>query len=526
MHPRPTSSPPESARRRRGRALVFLVLFVLAILGAASPPAHADQLQQIRRSKIMRWGSDAEGGAPYVCLDPRDKTRLIGFEVEIAAALASVLGAEARMVQNDYKSLLPGLNTVNYDLAINGIEITPDLEKTVEFSRPYYLSALQISVRRDDPDIPGIQGLRGKKVGTLEGSLAERLLRGMNEVQVLSFPGQHTPYMDLTNGRCDAVLQDYPIALYYGKPNPQLKFTGDPVSEIRYGIACKKGELGLVKAVNAALDDLARRGTLRLIYERWGLWNEQTSRYFGDLRPGGAPAPAYEEFLRQTSQFRSFGDRVADYLSSMPMLLHGALITLGISTASMMLAVVVGMVLALLRLYGPRVLSVLALVYVEVVRGTPLLIQLYLIYFGLPNVGIQLSPLVAAWLGLGLNYAASESENYRAGILSIPKGQMEAALALGMSPAQAIRHIILPQAIRIALPPVTNDFLALFKDSSLVSVITMVELTKVYGQLAATYNDYIVYGVITAAIYFIMGLPFVRLARILEQRLATAYRHA
>src|SRR3989475_12649749 len=162
--------------------------------------------------------------------------------------------------------------------------------------------------------------------------------------------------------------------------------------------------------------------------------------------------------------------------------------------------------------------------YIEVVRGTPLLIQLYLIFYGLPNIGIRLTPFFAAVFGLGLNYAAYEAENYRAGIQAIPRGQMEAALSLGMTRAQALRHVIVPQAMRLVIPPVTNDFIALFKDSSIVSVITMVELTKVYGQLASTYYDYIGVGILTAAIYFLLGLPFVRLARWAEARLATDKR--
>ena len=200
--------------------------------------------------------------------------------------------------------------------------------------------------------------------------------------------------------------------------------------------------------------------------------------------------------------------------------------TLLISILSMALAVVLGLGLALLALYGAWPLPWLARAYVEVFRGTPLLIQLYLIFYGLPSIGIRLSPLVAAVVGLGFNYAAYEAENYRAGIQSIPRGQMEAALSLGMTRAQALRHVIVPQALRLVIPPVTNDFIALFKDSSIVSVITMVELTKVYGQLASTYYDYIGVGIITAAIYFVMGLPFVRLARWAEARLATDQRVA
>ena len=110
-------------------------------------------------------------------------------------------------------------------------------------------------------------------------------------------------------------------------------------------------------------------------------------------------------------------------------------------------------------------------------------------------------------LGLGLNYAASESENYRAGIQAVPRGQTEAALALGMSRWQCLRQIILPQALRVVIPPVTNDFIAMFKDSSIVSVITMVELTKVYGMLAMSTYDYIGLGLMTAGIYFALSYP-------------------
>src|SRR6185312_14216816 len=114
------------------------------------------------------------------------------------------------------------------------------------------------------------------------------------------------------------------------------------------------------------------------------------------------------------------------------------------------------------------------------------------------------------------------AENYRAGILSIPKSQMDASQALGMSGGQSLRHIILPQAIRVVIPPVTNDFIALLKDSSLVSVISMVELTTTYGQLASTYFDYLGIGLLTALIYFLLGLPFVRLSRYFEARLGTS----
>src|SRR5262249_34497711 len=139
---------------------------------------------------------------------------------------------------------------------------------------------------------------------------------------------------------------------------------------------------------------------------------------------------------------------------------------------------------------------------------------------GLPEIGIRLNAFIAAILGLGLNYSASEAENYRAGIQAIPRGQTEAALALGMNRWKTLRHIVLPQAFRVAIPPVTNDFIAMFKDSSIVSVITMVELTKVYGMLAMSTYDYIGLGLMTAAIYFALSYPASIFAGWLEKKLA------
>jgi polar amino acid transport system substrate-binding protein len=152
------------------------------------------------------------------------------------------------------------------------------------------------------------------------------------------------------------------------------------------------------------------------------------------------------------------------------------------------------------------------------------LIQLFFIFYGLPNVGVRLSPFIAGTLALGLNYAAYESENYRAGLEAVPRAQMEGAMALGMTKLQALRHVILPQALRVTLLPMTNDFIALLKDSSLVSIITLVDLTRTYGQLATVNYDYFGTGVIVAVIYLLIGTPFVRLARWIENRLQVSVR--
>jgi His/Glu/Gln/Arg/opine family amino acid ABC transporter permease subunit len=477
----------------------------------------------VSAAEPLRWGADSEGGAPYVYPDPKDPSTIVGFEVDIAAALGRELGRAPVFVQNQWDGLIPGLLRGNYDMALNGLEITPDREQVIRFTIPYYATSEQLSVRKDESSINSLADLKGRTAGTLKFSLAQRILEKEGGIEIRSYEGQINAYEDLANGRLDAVLMDWPIALYYSRPNPALKLTGAPIGRLEYGIGVRPDDAPLLKELNRALIKLMREGDLRRIYDTWGMWNAETETLFEKL---AGSSSALDEFTRTMAEKRPWRDRMRQYVGYLPLLGRGAAMTLVISITGMALAVTLGLLLALTYLYGPRPAAWLSRAYIEVVRGTPLLIQLYLIFYGLPNIGIRLTPFFAAVFGLGLNYAAYEAENYRAGIQAIPRGQSEAALSLGMTQTQALRHVIVPQALRLVIPPVTNDFIALFKDSSIVSVITMVELTKVYGQLASTYYDYIGIGLLTAAIYFVIGLPFVRLARWAEARMAVDRRVA
>jgi polar amino acid transport system substrate-binding protein len=199
-------------------------------------------------------------------------------------------------------------------------------------------------------------------------------------------------------------------------------------------------------------------------------------------------------------------------------LLEGAAMTLGLSLASFLIACPFGLLLAVLRLYAGGLARMAAAAYVEVFRGTPLLLQLYVLYFGIADL-IRLGPVTAAILGLGLNYAAYEAEVHRGALLSLPRGQSEAARALGLNEIQTLRHVLLPQSLRNALPALTNDFVALLKDSSLVSVITVVELTKRMTILSVELRDWVLPGVVCAGLYFVLGFPLSRLSRRLERSL-------
>lgn len=469
--------------------------------------------------KILRWAADSESNAPYIFQDPRDPSRIIGFEVDIVTAISEVLGYEPKFIQNQWDGLIPGLYRNDYDIAINGIEITEDRKKEVNFSIPYYITHEQLVVMNNVYDINSLTDLIGKNVGALKNSLAERILRAKGGINVVTYEGEINAFIDMKNGRLAAVLVDAPIAIYFIATNPEYKIVGQPIGEISYGIAIRKSDTILLKQINYALEITKRKGRLREILEQWNLWNYMMETFLNDFSPSNVPHSKYQYFVESVGKRTDFFSRLSLYWKFMPVFLQAALITLGISILAMLVAIVFGLILALMRIYGPCVISKIAVIYIEAIRGTPLLVQLYLIFYALPSIGIKLSPFLAAILGLGLNYAAYEAEIYRAGFFAIPKGQIEAAISLGMSKLQAVWHIIIPQAIKIVIPPITNDFISLLKDSSLVSVITMIELTKVYNQIASTYYDYLGTGIIVAILYLLLGLPFIRIARYFERKL-------
>lgn len=489
-------------------SILTLILFVRAAEAAEPLP--------------LRWAADAESGAPFAFADPGQVERVIGFEVDIVTALAEKMRRKPVFVQNAWDGLIPGLQRDQYDVVINGLEITEDRKQEILFSEPYFITFTQLIVNRGEERIKSLADVRGRVAGTLKMSVAERILREQPQVDVRTYEAETNAFSDLKRGRVEVVLLDAPIVQYYAQPDPELKVISEPIGRLLYGIGIRKEDAALKAEVDQALAALIKEGKMREIYDRWNLWNPLMAKEWSDDQPARAAPSQYEYFLSKQQRSRTWNDRFKLYVSLLPILMRGALTTLEISLLAMVVAVIWGLFLALVRLYGPQPLSWLAVCYIEVIRGTPLLIQLFFIYYALPHLGLKLSPFVAAITGLGLNYAASEAENYRAGIQSIPKAQTEAAEALGLTTLQSIRHVILPQAIRIVIPPITNDFIALLKDSSLVSVITMVELTKLYGQLASTYYDYIGIGLLVALFYLLLGLPFVRLARWLERRLQAA----
>src|SRR5436190_21003261 len=176
------------------------VLMILMLAGVAAVPTISAQ--------DLVWAADAEGGAPYTFPDPKNPAHIIGFEVDLASALAARMGRKARFVQNQWDGLVPGLERGEYDVVINGLEITAERAERIHFSNPYFYSTLTITRRIDDNRVQRAEDLRGLAVGVLKVTFAERYVQDLGKVTVRSYDGQVQPYIDLALARLDAVVMD------------------------------------------------------------------------------------------------------------------------------------------------------------------------------------------------------------------------------------------------------------------------------------------------------------------------------
>jgi len=468
----------------------------------------------------LRWGGDAEGGAPFVEADPADPSQVRGFDVEIAGMIARGLGREPRFVQVAWASIEQSVERGDFEVGMSGLEDRAELRARHSVSIPYYEFHEVLAVRPADRGrYRRLADLAGKRVATLGATLAYQMLvdaQGASGVIPVSYDDDVHPYGDLVAGRVDAVLLDNIIA------ERSLRRMGgsgfviqpEPAATGHYVAVFAKPNVALRDSANEILRARMRDGSLERTFRRWGVWSDAQGAYFQRVLTA---APERER--ESGAAVPGAGDRsLATYL---PALLRAAAITLVLSCLAMALAVSAGIGVAAGRVYGPPVVRALLTVYVEVMRGTPVLLQLFVIYYGLSGI-VRLPAFAAAVLGLGLNYAAYESEIYRAALMAIPRSQLEAGRTLGLSEWQILRLVRGPQALRLALAPMTNDFVALLKDSSLVSVITVVELTKQTAIYATNVGSWVVPGILCSALYLAFSLPLSRMARRLEQKWSAA----
>ncbi len=441
------------------------------------------------------------------------------------------MGRQARLVLCGWDQIPSDLNRGDIDLGLNGYEYTAQRARDFAASLPYYIYELGLCVRDGSP-IQSWAALKqpsaGHKprVGVLGGSSADRYVTAEfgGACEIARFEGTVEAFLLVENGQLDATVQDLPPLEFYLnrlKRYPRLRIVGGPAQPGYYVAYARKSDQPLIDEVSTALRQLYADGTLRRIYEKYGVWNKMQER-LPEVWQTWPPQDAAPE-----------AGALTQIWAELPLFFRAAGVTVVLAFLSMPLAVAIGLAIALVRAWPSAVLggtgaapSVLGqfvrglmTLYVEIVRGTPLAFQLFVVYFVLPDFGVAISAFWSGVLALAVNYSAYEAEIMRLGIQSIPVGQMEAALSLGMSRRLAVRRIILPQAVRTVIPATANDFIALYKDTAVCSVIAVEELSKQYSVAAKSTGLYLHMAVVASVLYLAMSWPLSLLAAWLERRL-------
>ncbi|HET6410204.1 MAG TPA: ABC transporter substrate-binding protein/permease, partial [Chthoniobacteraceae bacterium] len=407
-----------------------------------------------------------------------------------------------------FAGIIPALQSGQIDAAIAGLSITDERKKSVLFSDPYIESGLSILVPVSNTSIQSAADLEGKRVAVQQGSTGAKVadeLKAEGKVDsVKYFTSASLMMMEVAKGGVDAVIHDTPFSNTYMASDPgKVRALPEPLASESYAVAFNSKSTELQAQVDQAIKELTADGTIERL----------KAKYFGDDQSGSASV---------------FSDYFRNIVTVMPHLLKGATYTIGTAGISEIIAIGLGLALALGRLFGNRPLQLVVIGYVDIIRGTPLLVQILFIYFGIPSLinsvtghPANINPFLAGIIAFSLNGAAYLSEIFRAGINSVDKGQWEAAYSLGFSRRGTFFTVILPQAFRQSIPPMGNDFITLVKDTSLLSVIAVTEITM-EGQnyIARTYAAFPTYIAI-AFTYLILTFSLSRLVAWLEKRLST-----
>jgi His/Glu/Gln/Arg/opine family amino acid ABC transporter permease subunit len=525
----------------------FLIVVVFLLAARLAVRAAEDALTRVRARGELRIATEAN----YPPFESVESGRIIGFDMDLATEIARELGVRPKPVNTDFKGAFVAVATGQYDVVMSGVTITDERKQKYAFSRPYFLSG-QVIVRRkrggpkwkaDDAAIARPEDLLNSdrtvavQQSTTGQEAVERL--GMPADRIHKFQNTPLALLDVRNGKSDAFVGDLPaLILTIAKDYPELEIVpGKPFVDENLGIVARIDARDLIAAINLALERIIADGRYASLYKKWMQEDvpPATLQRLVSLKEEGTPIPPpiqakAEAILSGKPYSESDTDAASSGTASslmirpdviktaLPTLLAAARMTVWLTLCAFLLGVPLGLLVALARLAHIPVLPALATIYVEVVRGTPLLVQIFIVYYILPAAQISLSPFTAGLTALALNAAAYTSEIFRAGIQSIDVGQREAARALGMSGGQTMQFVVLPQTVQRVLPPLTNEAIALLKDSSLVSAISLSELMQAGEELLLPTGAPVTIYFTIALIYLALTLPLTFLARYLERR--------
>ncbi|TEA02066.1 ABC transporter permease subunit [Mycobacteroides salmoniphilum] len=474
------------------RAVALALLALLAVAGCGGPA-----------QETLRVGTEGVY-APFSFHDERTG-ELTGYDVDVARAVGEKLGRPVEFVEIPWDAIFAGLDSERFDVVANQVTITPERKAKYDLSKPYAVGEGVIVTRADDNTIHTLADVRGKVAAENATSNWSQIARDAG-ARVETVEGFTQSITLLSQGRVDVVINDS-IAVYAylaSTGDPAVKIAGTTGERSEQGFAARKNS-GLLPELDKALDQLSADGTLTRISEKYlkadasGTQKPQAGQ--GNSGPG-----------------RSDTQLVLDNL--WPMARAMLTVTLPLTAISFAFGLVIALGVALARMSDRRVLSSLARIYISIVRGTPLLLQLFLIFFALPEFGLKISPFPAAVIAFSLNVGGYAAEIIRSSILSIPRGQWEAASSLGMSYSTTLWRIVIPQANRVAVPPLSNTLISLVKDTSLASAILVTDVMRTAQVAAAPTFQFFTLYVTAGVFYWIVCMAMSVVQDRLEERLA------
>lgn len=475
-----------------------IILVVTSLVGSLSllvpqqnvQAAQTDQyLQSIKKKGYITVGLSADYPPYEFHKTIKGKDRIVGFDIDVAKKIAKDLGVKLRIDEMQFDSLLGALKTGKIDMIISGMSKTPERAKEVTFSHTYLAAKQKILIRKSDVDkYKTTMDFNNVSVGahkqTTQEELAQTQLTGSKVTSLAKFTDL---VLQLENKKIDAIVAEGPVGQAYVDQNKSLTLInpGFTNSIKNTAVALPKDSPALTAKVNQSIDEIKSQ----------------------KLMPKYQKAANKLMFSKQ-SFFKEYGSYYV----------KGAWFTVALAFIGVVIGTMLGTVLALLRRGKVKILKWLSVIYIEYTRGTPLLVQVFIVFFGTQVIGLHVSAFVSSALAMGLNSGAYVAEIIRGGLNSVDSGQNEAARSLGLNSGLAMRYVVLPQAFKNILPALGNEFIAVIKESSIVSVVGVGELMFQTGVIqGASFKPFIPL-VFASLIYFVLTFGLSRILSLVEKR--------
>ncbi|WZK63266.1 ABC transporter permease subunit [Staphylococcus aureus] len=476
------------------RFILVLGLLISSAMVYINPTAHAEQYQtweKIKERGELRVGLSADYAPMEFEHTVNGKTEYAGVDIDLAKKIAKDNNLKLKIVNMSFDSLLGALKTGKIDIIISGMTSTPERKKQVDFSDSYMMTKNIMLVKKDKVnEYKDIKDFNNKKVGAQKGTEQEKIAQTeIENASITSLSRLPDVILALKSGKVEGAVVEKPVAEAYLKQNPKLGISNVKFNEEEKDtvIAVPKDSPKLLSQINKTIKEVKDKGLI--------------DKYMTNA------ANAMNDDSGFISKYGSF-------------FLKGIKITILISLIGVALGSILGAFVALMKLSKIKIISWIASIYIEILRGTPMLVQVFIVFFGITAaLGLDISALVCGTIALVINSSAYIAEIIRAGINAVDKGQMEAARSLGLNYRQTMKSVIMPQAIKNILPALGNEFVILIKESSIVSTIGVGEIM---------FNAQVVQGIsfdpftpllVAAALYFVLTFVLTRIMNMIEGRL-------